>query len=75
MKIDKRFIQANAKRAPHDFAVNDNIYDPNLQATFKLDNAWQGTFPIVKVHTNGTVTFARANGIHDQYNILHIKPA
>ncbi len=75
LKIDQRLLRANSKRKPRDFAVNDNIYVRNYTAVSKLDPAWEGPFPIIQVHTNGTVTFARPNGVHERRNIRQIKPA
>ena len=75
LKIDHRLLRANAHRKPRDFAVNDNIYVRNHTAKSKLDAPWEGPFPIRRVHTNGTVTFERPNGVFDRQNIRHIKPA
>ena len=75
LKIDKRLLQVNSKRIPHDFAVNDNVYVRTSTADYKLDDAWEGPFPIRTVHTNGTVTFERPNGIWDRQNVRKLKPA
>jgi hypothetical protein len=41
----------------------------------KLQPPWEGLFPIIHVHTNGTVTFHCPNQIEERNNIFQIKPA
>ena len=75
LQIDKRLLRANAKRIPKDFKINDLIYARNNAAKYKLDPVWLGPFPITRVHTNGTVTFARPRGVLERRNIRQLKPA
>ena len=75
LQINKRLIRANAGRIPCDFQVNQLIMARNNSASSKLDPVWLGPFPITRVHTNGTVTFARPHGVLERRNIRQIKPA
>jgi hypothetical protein len=56
LQIDKHLLHANASHCPHDFSVGENIYVRNGQMKSKLQPPWEGLFPIIGVHTNGTVT-------------------
>jgi hypothetical protein len=56
-QIDKRMMRANAKRKTHDYQVGDQVLIKHaLDASSKLEPTYKGPYPIVQVHTNGTVT-------------------
>jgi hypothetical protein len=56
-QIYKRLMQANAKRKTHDYQVGDQVLIKRaLDASSKLEPKYKGPYPIVQVHTNGTVT-------------------
>jgi len=74
LQINKRLLQANALRIPHDFQVNDLIMARNNSATSKLDPVLIGPFPITRVHSNGMVTFSHPHGVLERRNIQQIKP-
>lgn len=74
LQIDKRLLRANQSRIPRDYQVNDLVYARNNNATNKLDPVWIGPFPVTRVHTNGTITFARPHGVVERRNIRQIKP-
>jgi hypothetical protein len=55
--------------------IGKNIYVRNGQMMSEIKPPWEGPFPIIRVHTNGTVTFRRPNLIEERRNICQIKPA
>ena len=71
--IDERLITANRKRFSYDYHVGDEImkliYKPD-----KLQPRAEGPYPIVQVHTNGTVTIQKAPYLIERINIRRIKP-
>mmetsp|Transcript_13464 Transcript_13464/g.37213 ORF Transcript_13464/g.37213 Transcript_13464/m.37213 type:complete len:170 (+) Transcript_13464:786-1295(+) len=74
--IDKRLLDANAKRIPHDFHVDQKIMKRNvLSFSDKMKPAYRGPYKIVQVHTNGTVTIALDDNTTERINIRRIKPA
>ena len=74
-KIDKRLLRVNASRSHHDYAVGEQVYvvrphDSRDKATLLYD----GPFPIVRVHTNNTVTLQRKPHQFQRLTIRRIKP-
>ena len=71
--IDERLITANRKRFSYDYHVGDEImkliYKPD-----KLQPRAEGPYPIVQVHTNGTVTIQKALHLIERINVCSIKP-
>jgi hypothetical protein len=50
-------MQANAKCKTHDYQVSDQVLIKRaLDASSKLEPTYKGPYPIVQLHTNGTVT-------------------
>jgi transposase InsO family protein len=73
--IDKRLLQANAKRRPHEFKVNDNVLKRReITSADKLRSTYTGPHQILQVHTNGTVTIQLTNHIRERINIRRIQP-
>jgi hypothetical protein len=75
LKINQRLLHANRKRPPHDFQVNQQVMLRNSNMQSKLSTSWLGLYPVIRVHTNGTITVALPNGVHDRRNIRQFKPA
>ena len=62
-------------RIRHEYQVGDNVYVFNHHSTSdKLKPAWIGPFPILRVHTNNTVTIQRGQ-MHERMSFRRIKPA
>ena len=73
--IDKRLLQANAKRRQHEFQVNDQVIKrQEVKASDKLKPTFTGPHRILQVHTNGTVTIQLTNHIRERINIRRIQP-
>jgi len=73
--VDQRLLAANQRRIDHDFAVNELILKKNILGfSDKLKPAWQGPYPIERVHTNGTVTIRLTPNATERINIRRIKP-
>ena len=45
------------------------VRDPN-----KLDQRWDGPYPIERVHVNGNVTIALKPGVLERIDIRRVKP-
>jgi hypothetical protein len=55
-QIDKHLMRANAKRKTYDYQVGDQVFIKRaLDASSKLEPTYKWPYPIVQVHTNGTV--------------------
>jgi hypothetical protein len=49
-------MRASAKRKTHDYQVGDQVLIKRaLDASSKLETTYKGPYPIIHVHTNGTV--------------------
>ena len=74
MQTDLRLMRANSKRIRHEYSVGDQVYVFNhLDTRDKLKPAWIGPYPILRVHTNNTVTIQRGQ-VHERMSIRRIKP-
>ena len=74
LQTDVRLHRENTKRIRHDYAVGERVYVNNHHSTSdKLKPAWVGPFPILRVHTNGTVTVQRGQ-VHERISLRRIKP-
>ena len=72
--IDQRLLRANARRIRYDYRTGENVYvSLHRKANEKLKLQYDGPFPILRVHTNNTVTIQRGK-IHERVSIRHIKP-
>ena len=75
LQVDKRLLQANAKRIPYDYKINDQVF---VKEKFLIGNKLKpqalGPFRILQVHTNGTVTIQRKHNIRERINIRRLKP-
>jgi hypothetical protein len=71
--IDKRLIEANAKRFAYDYAVGEKVlrlaYHPD-----KLDPRAVGPYTITQVHANGTLTIEISPCVVERINIRRVKP-
>jgi len=70
--IDKHNERENAKRVDYDYKVGDQVLiytpDPN-----KMEQPREGPYPVLQVHTNGTVTIQKGT-VTQRYNIRQIVP-
>ena len=75
LQIDKRLLEANAKRVRHDYKNGEEIL-VRTKTTIgnKLKERNEGPYPIEQVHTNGTVTIRRRNNVRERINIRRIRP-
>jgi hypothetical protein len=74
-QIDKRLMRANAKRKTHDCQVSDQLLIKRaLDASSKLEPTYKGPYPILQVHTNGTVTVLLQPNATERYNVHCITP-
>ncbi len=73
--VDNCLLHANAQRIPHDYKVGDHVLKKAvLSLSNKLWPSFSGPFPIIAVHTNGTVTVRLADNTTEHLNIRHVKP-
>ena len=73
-QIDNRLLRANSRRTHYDYKVGDLVYVARArQPGDKARLMYDGPFPIIRVHTNNTVTLLRDNVIHDRLSICHLK--
>ena len=76
-EVDRNNLHENASRCGHDYQVGDRIWildrDPmrGKLAPRVLD---EGPWPVIKPHTNGTITIWR-NSYLERINIRRVKPA
>jgi hypothetical protein len=74
-QIDKPLMQANAKCKTHDYQVGDQVLTKRaLDASSKLEPTYKGPYPILQVHTNGTVTVLLQPNTTERYNVCRITP-
>ena len=74
LQTDLRLQRKNSRRSRREYVVGQNVYINNhFSSSDKLKPAWTGPFPILQVHTNGTVTVRRGQ-IHERVSIRRIKP-
>ena len=73
--IDRRLLEANAKRKHHEFTVGQRVLKRrNLKASDKLLSTYRGPYTIVQVHTNGTVTLQLNQHVRERINIRKLVP-
>ena len=73
--IDRRLLKANAKRRQHEFTVGQLVLiRRNLKASDKILSTFRGPYPIVQVHTNGTVTLQLNQHVRERINIRRLVP-
>ena len=66
-KINKYNIRKNSKRVDHDYKVKDKV-TINIDAAFKYEIPYKGTFEITQCCTNGMVML-KCGAIKIRYNI------
>ena len=71
MQISKDNICKNSKRVDHDYKVGDKAMLTNNYA-FKYETPYKGTFEIIQLWTNITVTLQHG-ATKNRYNIRCIK--
>ena len=73
LQTDRRLMRENSRRTRYEYKVGDNVFVfDQFKASDKLKPVWSGPFPIITVHTNGTVTAQRGR-IHERMSIRRIK--
>ncbi len=72
-KIDMRLLRANSSRSNYDYKVGDNVYvaKPRTPGD-KAQLMYKGPFPIIRVHTNNTVTMLDGQ-IQERISIRRLK--
>ncbi len=71
--IDKSVLKANAKRIEFDYQPGQQAYKL-VPGPRKLDDRWEGPYPITKIHVNGTVQLQLSELVTERINIRRIKP-
>jgi hypothetical protein len=71
--IDYNLHRENNRRWNYDYRIGDQVLEL-LPEPNKLGHRTRGPFPILQVHTNGTVTIQRAPGLQDRLNIRRLRP-
>jgi len=73
--IDENLRRQNLRRRDFDYTVGAEVLlldqDPNRR---KLDPFGSGPFVVHQVHTNGTVTILRKEGVFERINIRRLRP-
>jgi len=73
VKVDKDLMRTNARRTVFDYKQGEKVlkkvHDPR-----KLEQRWDGPYPIERVHVNGNVTIALKPGVLERINIRRVKP-
>ena len=72
MNLTAQFLSKLSNLDPYDFKVGDKVYiilSPKSKALPVAD----GPFPIIRVHTNNTVTVRRGARIEERINIRRLK--
>ena len=65
LQTDARLMHENQRCALHECAVGQQVHVNNhFSLVDKLKPVWVGPFPILRVHTNGTITIQRGQ-IHE----------
>jgi transposase InsO family protein len=74
--IDENLRRQNLKRRSFDYQVGQQVLILNSDIhPAKLDpTSVEGPFPIVQVHTNGTVTIQRSAVVTERINIRRLRP-
>ena len=73
-QIDSRLLRANSKRSHYDYKLDDLVYVARARRPGdKAHLMYDGPFPIIRVHTNNTVTILRDGVIHDRLSIRRLK--
>ena len=73
VKVDRDLMRANSRRTAFDYKQGEKVlkkvHDPR-----KLEQRWDGPYPIERVHVNGNVTIALKPGVLERINICRVKP-
>ena len=73
--VDRRLLRENAKRIRHDYAQGDLVWKKeHLGLSDKLKDTMSGPYPIVRVHTNGTVVIRLSPNVTERINIRRLRP-
>ena len=72
--VDSRLLKENSSRINHDYKIGDQILKKMvLSLSDKLKPTFTGPYPILQVHTNGTVTI-RLSHRTDQHSMYQALP-
>ena len=68
--VDSRLLKENSSRIKHDYKISDQILKKSvLSLSDKLKPAFTGPYPILQVHTNGTITIRLRENLTERINI------
>ena len=68
--VDARLFKENSSRINHDYKTGDQILKKSvLSLSDKLKPTFTGPYPILQVHTNGTVTIRLRDNLTERINI------
>ena len=74
-QIDERLLRENSRRSHHDYQVGEQVYIKRPRKPGdKARPMALGPFPIVRVHTNSTVTVQRSANVTERINIRRLRP-
>ena len=73
VNVDRDLMRANARRTAFDYKQGEKVlkkvHDPR-----KLEQRWDGPYPIERVHVNGNVTIALKPGVLERIYICQVRP-
>ena len=73
--VDSQLLKENSSRIKHNYKIGDQILKKMvLSLSDKLKPTFTGPYPIIQVHTNGTVTIRLRDNLTERINIQRIKP-
>ena len=73
--VDSQLLKENSSRIKNDYKIGDQILKKMvLSLSDKLKPTFTGPYPIIQVHTNGTVTIRLRDNLTEWINIQRIKP-
>ena len=73
-QVDKDNVRENSKRVAHDYSPGEQVLVTKDGHFRKLDEPYQGPFPITDVYVNGTVRIQRSATVSERLNIRRITP-
>ena len=74
--VDKYNVRENTKRIDYNYEVGDMVLirKDTYKMLSKMDERFIGSYPILKIHVNGTVIIRKRRNVIERINIRRIKP-
>ena len=71
--VDENLRRQNAKRYDYDYKIGDSVLIKEVDPV-KLQPRAHGPYPVVQVHTNGTIEVQRSPGVLERLSIRRVVP-